>query len=281
MSRIDESSSRPAGERRRLADDPQGHDAIGHGDPRDAGTGHGRLRDEPGGAASGERLTLDDRLAAAGSGETGTGHRGTAVADDRAAGGRGHDDPGSGDGAWASDDRGFGDRADASGDPGHRAGTVDDRADDRAVDRADDRAPRDRAFDGRAADPERGRAPADTADARAPGDLTGDEGSAGATRPEQQVGRRDDNLATLIPHDRSASHRARWEALKADFVDDPRSAVRGADQLVGQVLDEIEDLFRRRRSELERDWNDEQASTEDLRLALGRYRSFFDRLLSF
>ncbi|MFR9801427.1 hypothetical protein ACL02T_03870 [Pseudonocardia sp. RS010] len=86
--------------------------------------------------------------------------------------------------------------------------------------------------------------------------------------------------ATLIPQDRSADYLRRWESLKAGFVDEPRGAVRDANVLVGEVLDELEQLFQRQRSELERDLNNESASTEDLRLALGRYRSFFDRLLT-
>jgi small ligand-binding sensory domain FIST len=45
------------------------------------------------------------------------------------------------------------------------------------------------------------------------------------------------------------------------------------------VLDEVEELFVRQRRELEADLRNDQASTEDLRLALGRYRTFFDRLL--
>ncbi|MFC5951625.1 hypothetical protein ACFQH9_25495 [Pseudonocardia lutea] len=86
--------------------------------------------------------------------------------------------------------------------------------------------------------------------------------------------------ATLIPQDRSADYLRRWESLKASFVDEPRGAVRDANGLVGEVLDELEQLFKRQRTELERDLNNESASTEDLRLALGRYRSFFERLLT-
>ncbi|NMH97656.1 hypothetical protein [Pseudonocardia acidicola] len=107
-----------------------------------------------------------------------------------------------------------------------------------------------------------------------------DGAGARARRPDD-AGGGGDRPAALISHDRAADYRARWEALKAGFVDEPRTAVRGADELVGQVLDEIEEVFRRQRGELERDLHDDQASTEDLRLALGRYRSFFDRLLAF
>jgi hypothetical protein len=87
--------------------------------------------------------------------------------------------------------------------------------------------------------------------------------------------------ATLIAPERAEAYNSRWNELKGEFVDEPRRAVRGANELVGQVLDELEELFRRQRSELEQGLDSDQTSTEDLRLALGRYRSFFDRLLSF
>ena len=99
----------------------------------------------------------------------------------------------------------------------------------------------------------------------------GDDQAAGAGRQR----------ATLIAPERAEAYNSRWKELKGEFVDEPRRAVRGANELVGQVLDELEELFRRQRSELEHGLDSEQTSTEDLRLALGRYRSFFDRLLSF
>ena len=85
----------------------------------------------------------------------------------------------------------------------------------------------------------------------------------------------------LIEPDRAESYNGRWNELKGEFVDDPRRAVRGANELVGEVLDQLEELFRRQRADLERGLDSEQTTTEDLRQALGRYRSFFDRLLSF
>lgn len=87
--------------------------------------------------------------------------------------------------------------------------------------------------------------------------------------------------ATLIPRDRAESYNNRWTELKGEFVDEPRGAVRGANELVGEVLDDLEELFRGQRADLEQGLESEQTTTEDLRLALGRYRSFFDRLLSF
>lgn len=86
--------------------------------------------------------------------------------------------------------------------------------------------------------------------------------------------------ATLIEPERARGYQDRWQSVKGDFVDEPRRAVRDANALVGEVLDDIESLFRRQRERLERDLDDQDASTEDLRLALNRYRSFFDRLLT-
>jgi hypothetical protein len=84
----------------------------------------------------------------------------------------------------------------------------------------------------------------------------------------------------LIPAERARAFRERWNELKGEFVDDPQHAVRGIDGLVGEVLDEIEQMFRRQHAELESATRDEHASTEDLRIAFGRYREFFDRLLT-
>jgi hypothetical protein len=85
----------------------------------------------------------------------------------------------------------------------------------------------------------------------------------------------------LIEPERAESYNSRWKELKGEFVDDPRRAVRGANELVGEVLDELEKLFRRQRADLEQGLDSEQTTTEDLRQALIRSRSFFDRLLSF
>lgn len=86
---------------------------------------------------------------------------------------------------------------------------------------------------------------------------------------------------TLIDPDRATAFQARWNELKGEFVDDPRHTVRRIDGLVGEVLDEVEQVFRKQRGELESGMADEGASTEDLRVAFGRYREFFDRLLTF
>jgi hypothetical protein len=86
---------------------------------------------------------------------------------------------------------------------------------------------------------------------------------------------------SLIEPERAQSYNSRWKELKGEFVDDPRRAVRGANELVGEVLDELEELFHRQRTDLKQGLESEQTTTEDLRQALIRSRTFFDRLLSF
>ena len=75
--------------------------------------------------------------------------------------------------------------------------------------------------------------------------------------------------------------RARWTEVQAAFVDDPRDCVQKADGLVAEVIDKLTTGFAEARSRLEEQWaRGEEASTEDLRVALKRYREFFERLLA-
>jgi len=91
----------------------------------------------------------------------------------------------------------------------------------------------------------------------------------------------DAKVAPLFSEDAATQLRDRWTDVQAGFVDEPRDAVEQADALVAEVMKRLADSFATERQALERQWsNGEQASTEDLRIALRRYRSFFDRLLS-
>jgi hypothetical protein len=75
--------------------------------------------------------------------------------------------------------------------------------------------------------------------------------------------------------------RSRWTEVQAAFVDDPRDCVQKADGLVADVVDRLTAGFAAARAELEDQWGKgEQVSTEDLRVALKRYREFFERLLA-
>lgn len=86
---------------------------------------------------------------------------------------------------------------------------------------------------------------------------------------------------SLFAHDEVSGLRARWDDVQAGFVDDPRECVQKADGLVSDVVDQLTTSFSQARSRLEEQWaRGEEASTEDLRLALKRYREFFQRLLA-
>lgn len=87
---------------------------------------------------------------------------------------------------------------------------------------------------------------------------------------------------SLFPNEETNGYRTRWEAIQTGFVDQPRSAVEQADALVSELLGKLTDVFSRERTTLEQQWHKSQdnVSTEDLRVALRRYRAFFDRLLS-
>jgi hypothetical protein len=74
--------------------------------------------------------------------------------------------------------------------------------------------------------------------------------------------------------------RSRWSDIQAAFVDEPRRAVENADSLVASLMKKLAEGFANERERLEKQWDrGEDVSTEDLRIALQRYRSFFDRLL--
>lgn len=87
--------------------------------------------------------------------------------------------------------------------------------------------------------------------------------------------------APLFNDDESQNFRTRWNAIQTSFVDDPRQGVQQADELVAQTIQRIAQIFSGERTELENQWGSgKDVSKEELRLALQRYRSFFDRLLS-
>jgi hypothetical protein len=85
----------------------------------------------------------------------------------------------------------------------------------------------------------------------------------------------------LFPNDQSERFTNRWQEIQTSFVDRPRDAVADADALVADLMQRLAASFSQERERLEAQWDQgDDVSTEDLRVALTRYRSFFDRLLS-
>jgi hypothetical protein len=98
-------------------------------------------------------------------------------------------------------------------------------------------------------------------------------GAAGESSPEQH--------APLFSGEEAELFRERWANVQAGFVDQPRQMVEQADDLVGDLMQQLTAGFSEQRSKLEEHWSEgEDVSTEDLRVTLTRYRSFFNRLLS-
>jgi hypothetical protein len=92
---------------------------------------------------------------------------------------------------------------------------------------------------------------------------------------------RDSELSPLFSNDEEKDFRNRWKDIQTGFVDEPHQSVEQADELIAKLLQRLAESFSEQRSHLEQQWEkSDSASTEDLRLALRRYRSFFDRLLS-
>jgi hypothetical protein len=92
---------------------------------------------------------------------------------------------------------------------------------------------------------------------------------------------RQDRAVAMFAAEESEGFRTRWDAVQTGFVDEPRRAVVEADALVAQVIKRLSEVFADERTRLEGQWgHEDQVSTEDLRQALRKYRSFFERLLS-
>jgi hypothetical protein len=90
-----------------------------------------------------------------------------------------------------------------------------------------------------------------------------------------------ENATSLFPSNELENLRSRWSEVQTAFVDEPRKAVEQADNLVASAMKRLAEVFAEERSKLEKQWDrGDNVSTEDLRVALQRYRTFFQRLLS-
>ena len=98
---------------------------------------------------------------------------------------------------------------------------------------------------------------------------------------EERTDNIEEQNAALLPSDFAQNLRRRWDQVQTTFVDEPRRAVQQADELVGSAIDRLSQSFSEQRKTLESQWDSgSDVSTENLRLALKRYRAFFQRLLA-
>jgi hypothetical protein len=113
-------------------------------------------------------------------------------------------------------------------------------------------------------------------DGRDMSDSVGSRMQAEAAQPSET-----DAQEALFSQDESKALYAKWDAVQVGFVDEPRQAVERADSLVAGAMKRLAEIFAEERARLEGQWDrGDSVSTEELRLALRRYRAFFGRLLS-
>jgi hypothetical protein len=95
-----------------------------------------------------------------------------------------------------------------------------------------------------------------------------------------RVAEDDKSSLRLFQPEAAERFRVEWQQIQTRFVDDPKDAVQGADHLLAEVLQSLTGTVAERKHELEGQWHGESETlTEDLRLALRRYRSFVNQLL--
>ena len=106
------------------------------------------------------------------------------------------------------------------------------------------------------------------------------EAASGPTTAPSAAAAGEERAAPLFAASDAEGYRSRWIEIQTGFVDDPRYTVEQADTLVAEVMKRLAEVFADERARLEEQWaRGEEADTESLRVALRRYRSFFDRLL--
>ncbi|MFG2891209.1 hypothetical protein [Streptomyces sp. NPDC048248] len=98
--------------------------------------------------------------------------------------------------------------------------------------------------------------------------------------PKAQEPETRETEAPLLGPEQEEFH-SRWQRIQSEFVDDPREAVGAADTLVAEVMQALAATFSQHKQGLEGQWHrGEEVATEELRVALQQYRSFFNRLLN-
>ena len=114
-----------------------------------------------------------------------------------------------------------------------------------------------------------------------PGDVRASNVAGGPSAAAAAARAPEDERAALFAGNEANELRSRWDSIQVGFVDEPRKAVQEADALVSDTIKRLSDVFAKERQNLEQQWGrSDNVSTEDLRVALRRYRSFFSRLLA-
>src|ERR1035437_5182577 len=102
-----------------------------------------------------------------------------------------------------------------------------------------------------------------------------------ADQPARPGQTKEESPTPLFAADAAESFRSRWQDIQTSFIDEPTRAVEQADGLVAEIMQQLAKTFAAERAHLEEQGaHGKDISTEDLRMALSHYRSFFDRLLS-
>jgi hypothetical protein len=108
-----------------------------------------------------------------------------------------------------------------------------------------------------------------------------DQDAQAVPRSTDEAGGVSNASGSLLPAEMDSTFQQRWKEIQTRFVDEPRRAVEDADSLVATLMQQLAEGFAKERERLEAQWGrGEDISTEDLRVALQRYRTFFQRLLS-
>ncbi len=113
------------------------------------------------------------------------------------------------------------------------------------------------------------------------GTAAAESGAVGAAAGAARAPAKAEEHGPLFSSEEANNLRSHWDAVQAAFVDEPRKAVEDADHLVAAAMKRLAEMFAEERQKLEHQWDrGDEVSTEDLRIVLRRYRSFFSRLLS-
>ena len=84
----------------------------------------------------------------------------------------------------------------------------------------------------------------------------------------------------LLSDEAEQAFLSRWAEIQSGFVEDPAESVHDADRLLDEMAAALLSSFQARRTDLAVDWQQGSPGTEQLRLALRRYRYFVGVILA-